>query len=77
MTKYSKAAQEKVHEVMDEYKKGKLKSGSGRKVKNRQQAVAIGISEAREEGLKVPGRKSSSKSSSSKSSGRSTSKKKS
>jgi hypothetical protein len=68
MTKYSKEAQEKVHEVMDEYKKGKLKSGSGQKVKSRKQAVAIGISEAREEGLKVPKTKSSSKSSSSKTS---------
>lgn len=57
MAKYSKAAQEKVEAVMHEYKEGKLKSGSGRKVKNPKQAVAIGLSEAREKGLKVPSRK--------------------
>ncbi len=39
---------------MEEYKEGKLKSGSGDKVTNRKQAVAIGISEAKKEGLKVP-----------------------
>ncbi len=54
MTKYSKAAQEKISEVMHEWKEGDLKSGSGEKVKNRKQAVAIGISEARKEGKKVP-----------------------
>lgn len=53
-TKYSKKAQEKVEEVMNEFKEGKLKSSSGDKVTDRKQAVAIGISEAREEGLKVP-----------------------
>lgn len=53
-TKYSKKAQEKVGEVMDEFKEGKLKSSSGDKVTSRKQAVAIGISEAREDGLKVP-----------------------
>ncbi len=57
MTKYSKKAQEKIGKVMDEYKKGKLKSGSGDKVKSHKQAVAIGISEARQEGLKVPKQK--------------------
>lgn len=56
-TKYSKKAQEKVEEVMDEFKEGKLKSSSGDKVTDRKQAVAIGISEAREEGLKVPKQK--------------------
>jgi len=42
---------------MEEFKEGKLKSSSGEKVKNRKQAVAIGISEAREAGLKVPKQK--------------------
>jgi len=53
-TKYSEKAQDKVEKVMHEFKEGKLKSSSGDKVKSRKQAVAIGISEAREEGLKVP-----------------------
>jgi len=44
-------------------KKGTLKSGSGRKVKSRKQAIAIGLSEAREKGAKVPSRKGSRKSS--------------
>jgi len=57
MAKYSKKAQEKVEEVMHEFKYGELKSGKGGKggiVKSREQAIAIGISEAREAGLKVP-----------------------
>ena len=57
MTKYSKKAQEKIEEVMHEFKHGELKSGKGGKggiVKSREQAIAIGISEAREAGLKVP-----------------------
>ena len=54
MAKNSKAAEEKVGEVMHEYKEGKLKSGTGRKVKSRKQAVAIGLSEARKAGLKAP-----------------------
>lgn len=53
-TKYSEKAQDKVGQVMHEFKEGKLKSSSGDKVTDRKQAVAIGISEAREEGLKVP-----------------------
>ncbi len=52
--KYSEKAQEKIGEVMREFKKGKLKSSSGKKVTDRKQAVAIGISEAREAGYKVP-----------------------
>ncbi len=53
--KYSDKAQDKVKEVMEEYKEGKLKSGkSGKKVRSRKQAVAIGISEARKSGAKVP-----------------------
>jgi hypothetical protein len=57
MTKYSKGAQEKIGKVMDEWKKGDLKSGNGRKVTSQKQAVAIGISEARKDGKKVPGHK--------------------
>jgi hypothetical protein len=57
MAKYSKKSQEKIEEVMHEFKEGTLKSGKkgrGGKVKSRKQAVAIGISEARKAGLKVP-----------------------
>lgn len=55
MAKYSKKAQSKVSKVMHEYGKGKLKSGrSGKKVTSQKQAIAIGISEARKEGAKVP-----------------------
>lgn len=54
MAKYSKGAEEKVGEVMHEMKEGKLKTGTGKKVTNRKQAIAIGLSEAREEGEKVP-----------------------
>ncbi len=57
MVKYSKKAQEKIEEVMLEFKHGELKSGKGGKggfVKSRQQAIAIGISEASETGLKIP-----------------------
>lgn len=58
MPKYSKQAQQKVKKVMHEYKKGKLKMGrSGKKVKSRKQAIAIGLSEARERGEKVPPKK--------------------
>jgi Family of unknown function (DUF6496) len=45
---------EKVHKVMSEYKEGTLKSGSGRRVSSRKQAIAIGLSEARESGAKIP-----------------------
>ena len=57
MAKYSKKAQEKMEKVMHEFKHGELKSGKDGKggvVKSREQAIAIGISEAREAGLKVP-----------------------
>ncbi|MDB5010951.1 MAG: hypothetical protein JWQ06_1740 [Mucilaginibacter sp.] len=57
MAKYSEKAGEKVEETMHEMKEGKLKSGSGKKVTNRKQAVAIGLSEARKEGAKVPKKK--------------------
>ena len=55
MGKYGKKAQETIKEVMEKFKKGELKSGkNGKKVTNRKQAVAIGLSEAREKGAKVP-----------------------
>ena len=60
--KYSKAASQKVEKVMRERKQGTLKSGrSGKTVKSRKQAIAIGLSEARRSGNKVPKRKRSSK----------------
>ncbi len=53
--KYSKQASQKVEKVMHEFKEGKLKAGrSGKKVTSRKQAVAIGLSEARKRGAKVP-----------------------
>jgi len=65
MAKYSKRAGEKVEKAMHEKKHGELKSGrSGKKVTSRKQAIAIGLSEARKEGAKVP--KKSSKSASKK-----------
>ncbi|HEX3167866.1 MAG TPA: DUF6496 domain-containing protein [Chitinophagaceae bacterium] len=60
MAKYSKKAGEKVEKVMREKKRGTLKSGrSGKKVTSRKQAIAIGLSEARKAGAKVPKKKSS------------------
>ena len=68
MAQYSKESQSKVKRAMDEMKEGTLKSGrSGKKVTNPKQAVAIGLSEAREEGAKVPDKKGSSSSGSKKS----------
>jgi hypothetical protein len=62
MAKYSKGAQKKVKRAMHEKKKGTLKSGrSGRKVKSRKQAIAIGLSEARKAGAKVPKKKGTAK----------------
>ena len=49
----------KVHKVMKEHKEGKLKSGSGKKVTSRKQAVAIALSEARKSGAKIPKKKKS------------------
>ena len=57
MAKYSEKAQEKVGDVMHEFKTGKLKSSSGDKVKSRKQAIAIGLSKARKKGAKVPPKK--------------------
>mgnify|MGYP003439516407 CR=1 FL=1 len=54
MNKYGPKAQEKVHKTLHEMEEGKLKSGSGKKVTNRKQAIAIGLSEARKSGAKVP-----------------------
>lgn len=57
MNKFGPKAQEKVEKTMHEMKEGKLKSGkSGKKVTSRKQAIAIGLSEARKEGGKVPKR---------------------
>ena len=64
MAKYGKSASKNVESAMRRRKKGTLESGSGRKVKSRKQAIAIGLSEAREKGAKVPSRKSSRKKSS-------------
>jgi hypothetical protein len=47
----------KIHKVMKEHKEGTLKSGSGKKVKSRKQAVAIALSEARKSGAKIPKKK--------------------
>ncbi|HXA00844.1 MAG TPA: DUF6496 domain-containing protein [Cytophagaceae bacterium] len=63
MAKYDKKSQEKVKRAMHEMKTGKLKSGpSGESVKNKKQAVAIGLSEARKAGSKVPEKPTSARS---------------
>jgi len=63
MAKYGTKSQTKVKRAMDEMKEGKLKSGrSGKKVTSRKQAIAIGLSEARKEGGKVPKKAASKKS---------------
>ena len=60
--KYSKKASKKVEKVMRERKQGKLRSGgSGKKVTSRKQAIAIGLSEARRSGAKVPKKKTGSR----------------
>jgi topoisomerase IA-like protein len=67
MAAYGKKASDKVEETMHERKHGTLKSGgSGKKVTSKKQAIAIGLSEARKEGAKVPAKKSSAKKSSAK-----------
>ncbi|HXW08757.1 MAG TPA: DUF6496 domain-containing protein [Vicinamibacterales bacterium] len=66
MAKYGRAASKSVKSAMRRRKKGTLESGSGRKVRSRKQAIAIGLNEARRKGAKVPsggGRKRSRKSS--------------
>jgi len=63
VAKYGKKASQKVERAMHEMKSGTLRSGrSGQKVKSRKQAIAIGLSEARRAGGKVPRKKSSSSS---------------
>lgn len=60
MAKYGRKAQQKVKAAMHERKRGRLKSGrSGKKVKSRKQAIAIGLSQARRAGGKVPPKKAS------------------
>ena len=54
MAKYGRSASKNVESAMRRRKRGSLKSGSGRTVKSRKQAIAIGLSEAREKGAKVP-----------------------
>ena len=66
MANYSKGAGQKVEKVMHEKKEGMLKTGSGKKVTSRKQAIAIGLSEARKEGAKVPAKKSATKKSATK-----------
>lgn len=61
MAKYSKKAQEQVKKAMRKKKKGTLRSGSGKKVTSSRQAIAIGLSEAREKGAKVPEKKGARK----------------
>ena len=57
MAKYGKAASRRVESAMRRKKKGTLKSSSGRTVKSRKQAIAIGLSEARSKGAKVPAKR--------------------
>ena len=61
MAKYGEKAEKKVHKALHELEEGKLKSGTGKKVTSRKQAIAIGLSEARKEGDKVPLKKGKSK----------------
>ena len=58
MAKYGRAASKRVKSAMHRRKRGTLKSGSGRRVKSRKQAIAIGLNEARQKGGKVPRRSS-------------------
>lgn len=76
MAAYGKKASEKVEKAMHERKKGTLKSGgSGKKVKSRKQAIAIGLAEARRAGGKVPAKKSAGKKSAAKKSKKASAKK--
>jgi ribosomal protein S21 len=61
MAKYGKSASKNVESAMRRRKRGTLKSGSGRTVKSRKQAIAIGLSEPRKKGAKVPRRRTSRK----------------
>lgn len=62
MAKTTTTGKRKVHKVMHEFKEGSLKSGSGKKVTSRKQAVAVALSEARKSGARIPKKKASSKS---------------
>jgi Family of unknown function (DUF6496) len=75
MAKYGKKAGKKVEKAMHERKRGTLKSGSGKKVTSKKQAIAIGLSEARKEGAKVPKKSSKKRSGKKRSSKKRTSKK--
>jgi hypothetical protein len=66
-TKSGGKGSRKVHKVMKEHKEGKLRSGSGKKVKSRKQAVAIALSEARKSGARIPKKKSTTSKKSTKS----------
>ena len=66
MAKYGEGAKKAVESAVHREKKGTLKSGSGKKVTDRKQAVAIGLSEAREKGAKVPAKKTAAKKSAAK-----------
>ncbi|MBX4215566.1 hypothetical protein KW797_01310 [Candidatus Parcubacteria bacterium] len=61
MARYGKKAGRKVKKTMHEYKRGSLRSGSGKRVKSRKQAIAIGLAEARRGGAKVPSKRKRSK----------------
>ena len=61
MAKYGDKAEKKIHKAIHEMEEGKLKTGTGKKVTNKKQAIAIGISKAREEGDKVPPKKGKKK----------------
>lgn len=61
MAKYGKAAGKRVESAMRRKKKGTLKSSSGKRVTSRKQAIAIGLSEAREKGAKVPRKRGAKK----------------
>jgi hypothetical protein len=75
MAKYGKSAGKNVKSAMRRRKRGTLKSGSGAKVKSRKQAIAIGLSEAREKGAKVPSKRKSTRKTARKSTSRKTSRK--
>ena len=77
MATYGKKASDKVEKTMHERKQGTLKSGgSGKKVTSKKQAIAIGLSEARKEGAKVPAKKSTAKKTAAKKASRKTAAKK-
>jgi hypothetical protein len=59
ISRSSSKGKRKIHNVMEEHKQGKLKSGSGQEVKSRKQAVAIALNEARRSGAKIPKKRSS------------------